>query len=162
MNTLNKTESTSALATHFLRDLQNHPPRRLDNERQVVRKDLDALLPIAGHTQKNAQTQSVEKPDLTDPSRRPKVDLDQWIATSMIASLAIGMVGLVAYILRNATASTFWGGVGFTTLILGGAVMVSLWGGKNNQEFSTDEVEYPRFRFISLDYSLEDKMLSDD
>jgi len=172
--TINKTESSSVMASHFLRDLQSHPPRRLGNERAMVRENLDAIIPAAaGRVKETPQIATVKAPakasKSTAASHRPKADRTLWIVAAILGSLSLSAVGLIAWILRSASASTFWGGVGFTALLFGGAVIVSLWGAKNSVAIDpmampqSDMDEEPRgFRFISLDYSLEDKLLSDD
>lgn len=133
MSTLNKTESSSVMASHFLRDLQNHPPRRLDNDRDSVRKSLDAILPASVPTKaapRRMTTHPVKALPAQSPLKasRPKKDRSLWLVGIAITVISLAVVGDVAWSLRDAPPSTFWGGVGFFAALLGSTVIVSLWG----------------------------------
>lgn len=65
MNTLNKTESSSVMASHFLRDLQSPPLRPARREQAHVRKNLDAVLPSQCQPR-----DAVSRPTQTEPSLR--------------------------------------------------------------------------------------------
>jgi hypothetical protein len=176
--TLNKTESSSVMASHFLRDLQSHPPRRLGNERAMARENLDAILPSTGRIKETPQIATVKASakasKSTAASHRPQADRTLWIVVAILGSLSLSVVGLVAWALRSASASTFWGGVGFTAILFGGAVIVGLWGAQHQiardprvdalrrKNIDDDEDRHPLFPVIGFDFLRYDELNLDD